>query len=98
MKIEFVDSQLARICTDEAHRLGIPIAVIKAARKKLLALEQAPDERTLRNFKSFNYKKVKGAKDGRRTIRINDQYRITFTLDNSTVPPTVRILGIGDTH
>ncbi|MYK32454.1 MAG: hypothetical protein F4051_12285 [Boseongicola sp. SB0670_bin_30] len=98
MKIEFADSQLARICTDEAHKLGLPIAVISAARKKLFALEQAPDERTLRNFKSFNYKKLQGTKDGRRSIRVNDQYRIIFTLDNSTVPPTVRVLDIGDTH
>ena len=98
MKIEFANPQLARICTEEAHKLGIHIAVIKAARKRLFALEQAPDERTLRNFKSFNYKKLKGDKDKRRTIMVNDQYRLLFTLDNSTVPPTARILDIGDTH
>ena len=98
MRIEFADATLSRICTDEAHKLRLPIAVIRAARKKLLLLELAPDERTLRNFKSFNYKRRKGEKNGKRSVRINDQYRIVFTLNDSTVPPTIRILEIRDTH
>lgn len=98
MRVEFADQHLSKICTDEAHRLGLPIAVIKSARKKLLALEAASDERTLRNLKSLNYKKLTGDRDGQRQIRINDQYRIVFTLDENTKPHTVTIIEIGDTH
>ena len=50
MMIEFADVGLERICTDEAHRLGLPAAVIKAARRKLIQLEAASDERDLRNL------------------------------------------------
>ena len=45
-----------------------------------------------------NYKKLTGEQDGQRQVRINDQYRIVFTLDETTIPPTVMILEIGDPH
>lgn len=97
MRIEFAND-LSRICTDEAHKLGLPIAVVKAARRKLILLESAPDERTLRNWKSLNYKKLSGERDGQHSIRVNDQYRIVFTLNEDEKPPVIIIIEIGDTH
>lgn len=98
MKIEFGDDDLARICTDQAHKLGLPIGVIKSARRKLVVLHGAPDERTLRNWKSLNYKKGKGDRHGERSIRLNDQYRMVFTIDDSQQPPVLTVVKIGDTH
>ena len=98
MKIEFADDDIALICTDQAHKLGLPIGVIKSARRKLIELHGAPDERTLRNWKSLNYKKLSGARKGRRSIRLNDQYRMVFLLDTTQEPPVITILEIGDTH
>ena len=98
MRIEFADDDLARICTDEAHRLGLPFAVIKAGRRKLIQLEAASDERDLRNLKSLNYKKLQGEREGQRSVRINDQYRIVFTLSDDERQPVIRIIEIGDTH
>jgi proteic killer suppression protein len=97
MKIEFASDDLARICTTEAYKLRLPIAVIKSAQKKILVLEQAPDERTIRNLKALNYKKLNGEKDGYRSIRVNDQYRIVFELLDER-PPVIRIVEIDDTH
>ena len=97
MRIEFADDGLARICTDEAHRLRLPIAVIKAARRKLIQLEAAFDERDLRGLKGLNYKRLHGDRAGRRSVRINDQYRIVFTLSDET-PPVITVIEIGDTH
>jgi toxin HigB-1 len=97
MKIEFANARLALVRTDRAHELGLPIGVIKSCRDKLVFLEGAPDERTLRNWKSLNYKKLEGTMD-RKQIRINDQYRIVFTIDNDCKPPLITILEIGDTH
>ncbi len=98
MKVEYADKRLAKIITDDAHKLGLPITVIKAAQKKIIYLEQAPDEQTLHGLRSLNYKKLKGEKEGKRSIRVNDQYRIEFTLDNGEHPPVIRITEIGDTH
>ena len=98
MRIEFADDALKRICTDEAHKLGLPFAVILAARRRLLQLEAALDERDLRNLKSLNYKKLQGEREGQRSVRINDQYRIVFEISQAERPAVVLILEIGDTH
>lgn len=97
MKVEFADDELKRICGDEAHKLGLPFAVIVGARKKLLQLQAAADERDLRNWKSLNFKKLKGTGD-KRSIRINDQYRIVFAIRDDGGTAVVKILAIGDTH
>lgn len=98
MKIEFADKDLMRIGTEEAHKMGLPIAVIKAARNRIIQLEAATDERDLRNLKSLNYKKLQGEKDGLRQVRVNDQYRIVFRLSEDERPPVITIVEIGDTH
>jgi proteic killer suppression protein len=97
MKIVFANKRLALIRTDRAHELGLPFAVIKGAREKLNFLAEAPDERTIRNWKSLNYKRREGGGDERQ-IRINEQFRIIFEIDNDTAPPTITILEIGDPH
>jgi len=52
----------------------------------------------LRNLKGLMFKKLQGVADGRRSVRINDQYRIVFTLSDGEKPPVVTVLEIGDTH
>jgi proteic killer suppression protein len=98
MKVEFSDDDLAAICTDQAYRLGLPVAVIRSARNRIIQLAAAHDERDLRNLKGLHYKKGKGERAGERSIRINDQYRIVFTLSADENPPIIRITQIGDTH
>jgi proteic killer suppression protein len=98
MRVEFADDDVARICTDEAHRMGLPFAVIKAARRKLIQMEAARDERDMRNLKGLNYKKLHGPREGQRSIRVNDQYRIVFTMSDGEDSPVLTIIEIGDTH
>jgi proteic killer suppression protein len=98
MKVEFSDDDLGTICTDQAYRLGLPVAVIRTARHRIIQLEAARDERDLRNLKGLHYKKGKGARASERSVRINDQYRIVFTLSEDETPPIIRITHIGDTH
>lgn len=96
MKVEFADANLALIRTAQAHKLGLPVAVIKACRKKLLVIESAATELTLRNWKSLEYKKLEGSEE--RQIRINDQFRMRFKIDTTTPPPSVTVTFIGDPH
>lgn len=98
MKIVFLDERLALVRTDQAAKTKLPFSVIKSAREKLIVLEAAPDERVLRNWKSLRYEKLKGDRQDRRSIRLNDQWRIVFQLDNHTEPPTITVLAIEDYH
>ena len=98
MIVLFRDEQLALIETDQAGKLKLPTVVIKAARRKLEVIRAATDERTLRNWKSLHYEKLKGDRKGQKSIRINEQWRLVFDLNTDTNPPTLTVLGIEDYH
>src|SRR5438132_10482497 len=98
MRVVFRDARLAAIRTAQAAQTGLPAPVIQSCRRKLQLLDAAPDERTLRNWKSLHYEKLKGGREGQRSIRLNDQWRIVFVLDESTSPPTIEIIAVEDYH
>lgn len=98
MNVVFADQTLALIETDEAGKTRLPVHLIKSARRKLTVLRAAPDDRSLRNWKSLHYEKMKGDRDGLRSIRLNDQYRMVFELDDREEPPTATIIAIEDYH
>ena len=86
MDIEFRDKTLLLVETDRAPETRLPIAVIASLRKKLQWLRAAPDERTIRNWKSLHYEKMSGEE---RSIRINDQFRLIFSIDTKANKITV---------
>ncbi|MGH6858291.1 MAG: type II toxin-antitoxin system RelE/ParE family toxin [Methylocella sp.] len=98
MRIVFADAALALIETNSAGATQFPVAVIKSARRKLMVLRAATNDRSLRNWKSLHYEKLRGDRDGQRSIRLNDQYRMVFELDEETEPQTITILTIEDYH
>lgn len=98
MKIEFRDQKLALVQTDRAAETRLPIGVIKSLRDKLNLIAAAPDERTLRNWRSLHYEKLSGKRTGQRSIRLNDQYRLILELDDSQDPPTVIVVEVDDYH
>ena len=98
MDVVFADPDLALIETEDAGKTHLPVPVIKSARRKLTVLRAAIDDRSLRNWKSLHYEKLKGDRAGLRSVRLNDQFRMVFTLDETTTPQTVTITAIEDYH
>lgn len=98
MEIEFKDKQrLELVETTRAAESKLSVALINSLRNKLNIARAAPDERTLRNWRSLHYEKLKG-RDDERSIRINDQWRLIFTLDTSRTPNKMTVLGVEDYH
>lgn len=98
MKVEFLESLLGLIETKRAGETCLPVVVIKSARRKLNVLRAAPDERTLRSWKSLRYEKLKGGREGQCSVKLNDQFRMVLSLNKETEPLTITILGIEDYH
>ena len=94
MDIEFHDKNLALIETDRAGETKLPLAVVNSARRKLVVIRAAPDERTLRNWKSLRYEKLTGDRQGQRSIRINEKWRMVFKLDDSCSPAKIVVFAI----
>ena len=97
MEIAFRDRTLALVETDRAAKTRLPDAVIHSLRDKLVVLRAASDERTLRNWKSLHYEKL-ARPDDQRSIRLNKQWRLVFTIDTSDKPNRITILGVEDYH
>lgn len=97
MEIDFHDKSLALVETDRAAETRLPIAVINSLRQKLVVIRAAPDERTLRNWKSLHYEKLEG-REGLRSIRLNIQWRLVFKMDTECSPPKMTILAVEDYH
>lgn len=91
MEVEFRDKTLALVESDRAAETRLPVAVINSLRQKLVLIRAAPDERTLRNWKSLHYEKMD---DGERSIRLNKQFRLIFEMDTNCMPNKVTILRV----
>jgi proteic killer suppression protein len=93
MDIDFRDEMLALVETDRAAETKLSVSLINSMRKKLAVMRAAPDERTLRNWKSLHYEKMN---EEERSIRLNDQYRLIFTLNTDCRPNKVTVLRVWD--
>lgn len=69
-------------CTDKKHRFQPQI--VKSYQRRIEQLQSVPSPETLRKFNSLNFESLKGDKAGLYSIRVNDQYRIEFTLDSES--------------
>jgi toxin HigB-1 len=98
MDVEFADQTLALIETNDAARTGLPVSVINSFRDKFVVVRAAPDERVFRNWKSLHYEKLEGYKDNRRSIRLNKQWRVVFTINTECSPNKIRVLAVEDYH
>jgi proteic killer suppression protein len=99
MRVVFKDPKFEEaLRAENTAETGLPLAVIRSFNRKKTLMDSAPDERTLRNWKSLHYEKLQGDREGQRSIRLNDQWRLVFTLDERTIPPTIEVLGLEDYH
>ena len=98
MEIEFLNDKLARIVGDDAHKMGLSPNIIRAARKTLYKLELAPCEKDLYRIGGLDYKLLRGIEGDIRQVRINQQYRIFFTISGEGLDAVIMITFIGDPH
>lgn len=96
MNVIFASDSLGLVETDDAGETRLPASVIKSARRKLTVLRAASDERSLQNWKSLRHEVLRGDRDGQRSIRLSEQYRMIFQLNGQNEPPTTTIIAIED--
>ena len=68
--------------------------VVRGYQKGIKVLIQARRKEHLFPFKSLHFEALHGDKEGRFSIRANDQYRIEFTLSETKEEPIVTICNI----
>ena len=68
--------------------------IVRGYQKGIKYLIQAKRKEDLYPFKSLHFEALHGDKEGRFSIKANDQYRIEFTLEESDEEPVVTICNI----
>ena len=79
-------------CSDKKHRYRID--VIKRYKRGIDYLKWASRKEDLFRVNSLNFEALKGDKAGCFSIRVNDQYRIEFTMRETTEEPILTICNI----
>lgn len=78
--------------SDKSHRF-LP-NIVKRYQRRIEMLMAAPSAETLYKFNSLNFETLTGDKSGLYSIRVNDKYRILFSLDTNNEKPTITICNI----
>jgi proteic killer suppression protein len=98
MDVAFKDRSLERLEVDPTYSAGFGNAVVKAYRKRMQQIRAATDERTFYAFKALNFEKLKGQREGRYSMRLNDQWRLIIELRGGGPRKTVYVVEIADYH
>jgi proteic killer suppression protein len=99
MEVVFKDKELEQVAIGGWVNPKLPIAVCASLQRKVSLLKAAPDERTLRNWKSLHYEKLKGDLDGLHAIRLNDQYRLLFEVSAENAGlKKITVISVADYH
>ncbi len=77
---------------DKRHRFQPDI--VKRYKRCVDYLRAASDKEALFLFNSLNFEALKGDKVGMFSIRVNDKYRIEFTLEETVELPVLTICNI----
>lgn len=80
------------VTTDKKHRYQP--SIIKRYKNCINTLKNAPRKETLFPIKSLHFEALKGNKRGLFSIKVNDQYRLEFTIIDNIEQPILTICNI----
>lgn len=98
MRVLFSDRDWERLETDLNYSRGFAIAIVKAYRKRMQFIRAAPDERTMREWRSLRFKQLQGNRSHQHSMRLNDQWRLIVEISTTGSEKAIRIVGIEDIH
>ncbi len=100
MRFTFASKKLQALYTDELGAERYPPEVVEAFFDKMAVVVAASHENDLRAMKSLHLEKLKGERGnrGEYSLRLNKQYRLTFTIETDNRGKLLRILDIEDYH
>jgi proteic killer suppression protein len=99
MDIQFRDSELDRLAFDETYVGKWSPALVRAYRKRVNQIREAPNQQVLYAFKGLHLEKLKkGKMRAKHSMKINDQFRLIVGFAKKNGKDTVIIIKIEDYH
>jgi proteic killer suppression protein len=93
VQFRFADAKLERLYVQANYAAGYGPNVVKAFRKVVGLIRNAPTELDFYRMKSLHYEKLKGNRSHQRSIRLNDQFRLIVEIEIA-IGRTVVIIAI----
>lgn len=81
--------------TDDKHHRFQP-DIVKRYKRCIDLMKKVPDTISLAKYNSLNYELLKGDKQGISSVRVNNKYRIEFTVREKTSEPVITVCNIID--
>lgn len=97
MNIEFAELWLEQLAHDVPVNTRFSKAVVQAYRSKIARIVAARDERDLRAVPGLRFKELKGF-TGIFSIRVNDQFRIVFSIRKAVGGNVIHVTDLTDYH
>ena len=98
MRCRHANKTLRRIDEDPAFDGGYAANLVRAFRMRMQAIRAASNENDLRALKSLRFEKLKGDRKYQYSMRLNDQFRLIFQIEESARGNTIVVLAIEDYH
>lgn len=98
MQFDFRSKKLSLLYFEEKGSRKYPIEVITAFFNSMTIIQAAKDIRDLYAFKSLHFEQLSGKRKNQRSIRLNDQFRLTMILKNDKNGNYLLLLDIEDYH
>lgn len=98
MEIEFENHGIEKLARDVKFDGGFERSVVKAFRKRIQLIRNAPDERDFYALRSLKFKKMKGDRAGDYSMRLNRQWRLTLRFRKTEGDKIVVVINIEDYH
>ena len=98
MNLTYKHDWLEDLATNPELKTAFNKAVVRAYRLLVTRIVAATDERDLRRIAGYEFKEGKGKRKGTYTMRLNDQFRVRFTITPGTPKNTINIIDVGDFH
>lgn len=94
MDVAFDDSKLALVETEDAVASELPVSVIRWLRSHLCIVRAAPDERTLRNWRTLGYDEGEELFGRGKSLSVPPNLRLYFRLEDKIPQPTFVVMSL----
>jgi len=86
MIVKFNNPYLKKLYDDKpVKKLAFSKELVIQFKKTVLRLKQVDNSQQLRQFRGLNFEALKGDKKGLYSVRVNQQYRLEFQLENDNI-------------
>ena len=86
MIVKFNNPYLEKLYDDKpVKKLAFSKELVIQFKKTVLRLKQVDNSQQLRQFRGLNFEALKGDKKGLYSVRVNQQYRLEFQLENDNI-------------